>query len=318
MIPLTRPGKTTVARIYANFLGSVGVLPGSCFVESTGSELANEGVSGCQKRISNILNGGGGVLFIDEAYQLTESQSQGKQVIDYLLAKVENLTGKMAVILAGYRTHMEKLLQHNPGLRSRFPNEFKFNDYEDEELRQIFQYRLDQTYKGKMKVEGGTDGLYSRIVSRRVGRGRGREGFANARAVENVCSRIYDQQATRLKRSRKTQSVVDDLLLTKEDLIGPEPSQALQSSSAWQELQVMIGLDSVKKTVKAMLDSLQYNYHRELQEKPPVDYTLNRVFLGSPGTGKTSVAKLYGQILVDIGMLSNGECMYTTQYKVSC
>lgn len=168
-----RSGKMMVACIYANFLGLVRVLPGSCFVETTGSELANEGVSGCQKRINNILSSGGGVLFIDEAYQLTESKSQGKQAIDYLLTEVENQMGKMAVILAGYQTYMEKLLQYNPGLRSCFPNEFKFIDYEDEELHQIFQYRLNKTYKGKMKVEAGIDGLYSQIVSCRVGHGHG-------------------------------------------------------------------------------------------------------------------------------------------------
>ena len=97
------------------------------------------------------------------------------------------------------------------------------------------------------------------------------------------------------------------MLLTKEDLIGPEPSQALQHCVYWQELQEMIGLQSVKDTVQALLDSIQYNYQRELDEKPLMDFSLNRVFLGSPGTGKTSVAKLYGQILVHIGLFSNGE-----------
>ncbi|KAB8232587.1 P-loop containing nucleoside triphosphate hydrolase protein [Aspergillus alliaceus] len=300
-------GKTTVARLYANFLGAVGVLPGSYFVETSGSILANEGVPGCQKKINTILNSGGGVLFIDEAYQLTEGQTQGAQVMNFLLAEVENQTGKMAVVLAGYRTHMEKFFAHNPGLPSRFPHEFKFEDYTDNELLQIFEFNVNQTYQNRMKLEGGMGGLYSRIVSRRIGRGRGNEGFGNARAIQNVCSRIYDRQATRLKRERKKNASADDMLLTKEDLIGPEPSEALQNCTAWQKLQRMIGLDIVKKSIKAFLDSIQYNYHRELEEKPLVEFTLNRVFLGSPGTGKTSIAKLYGQILVDIGFLSNGE-----------
>ncbi|KAE8380077.1 P-loop containing nucleoside triphosphate hydrolase protein [Aspergillus bertholletiae] len=300
-------GKTTVARLYADFLGAVGALPGNAFVETTGSILAHEGVSGCQKQINAILNGGGGILFIDEAYQLTEGQTQGTQVMNFLLAEVENQTGHMAVVLAGYRTHMEKFFAHNPGLPSRFPHEFKFEDYTDAELLRIFEYNVNQAYQNRMKLEGGMDGLYSRIVSRRVGRGRGNEGFGNARAIQNLCSRIYDRQATRLKRERKNNFSVDDMLLTKEDLIGPEPSQALQNCTAWQKLQTMIGLDAVKQSLKALLDSMQYNYHRELEEKPLVEFTLNRVFLGSPGTGKTSVAKLYGQILVDTGFLSNGE-----------
>lgn len=79
-----------------------------------------------------------------------------------------------------------------------------------------------------------------------------------------------------------------------------------------KKLKDLIGLESVKKTIEALLDSIQYNYQRELQEKPLVEFTLNRVFLGSPGTGKTTVAKLFGQILVDIGMLSNGEGMFNS------
>jgi SpoVK/Ycf46/Vps4 family AAA+-type ATPase len=301
-------GKTTVARLYANFLSSMGIIPGNIFIETTGSRLANGGVSGCQKTLDKILNGGGGALFIDEAYQLVHRSSGGTQVLDFLLAEVENLTGKIVFILAGYQRPMEKFFAHNPGLPSRFPHELEFNDYEDNELLQILEYGIKKKYRGQMKVEGGFGGLYCRIVARRVGRGRGHEGFANARAIENTRSRIADRQSKRLKQERKGQgSRVDDFLLTKEDLIGAEPSQVLETSSAWRKLKATIGLDSVKKTIEALLESIQYNYHRELQELSPVEFTLNKVFLGSPETGKTTIAKLYGQILVDIGMLSNGE-----------
>ncbi|PYI10434.1 putative AAA family ATPase [Aspergillus sclerotiicarbonarius CBS 121057] len=300
-------GKTTVAGLYAKFLTSMGVIPGSFVVETTGSRLANDGVTGCEKQINNILNNGGGVLFIDETYQLSQGHGSGSHVIDFLVGEVEKLSGKMVVVLAGYRTHMEKFFAHNPGLPSRFPREFSFEDYDDDELHRILEHRIQKKYSGRMTVEGGMDGLYCRIVARRLGRQRGKEGFANARAVANACSKIFERQARRLKRERRRKTSVDDLYLTKEDLIGPEPSNALQNCSAWRKLQSMIGLKSVKQDVQALLDSIQSNYNRELSEQPLVEFTLNRVLLGSPGTGKTTVAKLYGQILVDIGYLSNGQ-----------
>lgn len=304
-------GKTTVARLYASFLASMGVIPGDTFEEVSGSRLANDGVSGCQKRVEGILNAGGGVLFIDEAYQLVSGSSfGGSSVLDFLLAEVENLTGKAVFILAGYQRPMEKFFAHNPGLPSRFPHELMFKDYEDKELHQILQSGIKRRYNGKMKVEGGLRGLFCRIVARRIGTSRGREGFANARAVENEISKIAARQSKRLQRQRKKKGPpTDALLLTREDLIGPEPSQALERCASWKKLKDMIGLASVKQTVEGMLDSIKYNYQRELEEKPLVEFSLNKVFLGSPGTGKTTVAKLYGQLLVDLGMLSNGEGM---------
>ncbi|ROV88521.1 hypothetical protein VSDG_09328 [Cytospora chrysosperma] len=301
-------GKTTVARLYAKFLTSLGVIPGSCFKEETGASLANAGVSGCKKIIDGILNNGGGVLFIDEAYQLTSGNSYGGgAVLDYLLPEVENLCGRVVFILAGYSKQMESFFAHNPGLPSRFPIEMKFADYTDDELLRIFETKAYKKYKGQMKYEDGPRGLYCRIATRRIGRARGREGFGNARAIENLVAKISSSQAMRLRRERRGGKQPDDFLLTKEDLIGPEPTEALSKSEAWQKLQNLIGLKAVKEAVKSLIDSARQNYQRELEEQPPIEYSLNRVFLGSPGTGKTTVAKLYGSILVDLGLLSKGE-----------
>jgi len=158
-----------------------------------------------------------------------------------------------------------------------------------------------------MKVEDGLHGLYCRIAARRVGYGRGREGFGNARAVENALASILSRQAKRLAHHRRQGKTTDDMLLTQEDLIGPEPSAALEGNKSWEKLRTLTGLKAVKLAVKALFDSIQSNYERELEEQPLFEFNLNRVFLGSPGTGKTTVAKLYGQVLADIGFLSSGE-----------
>ncbi|KNG51926.1 stage v sporulation protein k [Stemphylium lycopersici] len=320
-------GKTTVARYYAKFLVNVGALPGDHFIESSGSALANDGVSACKAHIEKILEEGGGVFFIDEAYQLVSGNSPGgKAVLDYLLAEIENLTGKVAFVLAGYHKQMEGFFSHNPGIPSRIPIRMEFQDYEDRELQQIFCQYIEKKYRGNMKIENGKSGLYVRIVAQRIGRGRARDGFGNAREVQNKIAQITERQARRIHKERRSGAMPDDNLLTKEDLIGPEPSSVLKNNAAWKKLQKLIGLTSVKESVQVLLDGIQTNYQLELKEKPIIQYSLNRCFVGSPGTGnttltrtmierrltlwnvgKTSVAKIYGRILADIGLLSDGE-----------
>lgn len=245
---------------------------------------------------------------MDEAYQLASGHNPGgAPVLDFLLAEIENQFGKIVFILAGYTKEMEKFFEHNPGFDSRMPHRLQFADYGDKELLAMLRRLLEKKYHGRVKIEGGMGGLYARIAIRRLGRGRGREGYGNARALENMWSRISERQAGRLQVDRAAGATPDDFLFTKGDLIGPEPSGAVRHSAAWKELQGLIGLKAVKESIKGLVDRLQFNYERELREMQPVEVSLNRIFLGSPGTGKTSVGKLYGAILADMELLSKCE-----------
>lgn len=286
----------------------LGVIAGSCFEETTGASLAHKGVSGIEKLIEDIKNKGGGVIFIDEAYQLALSQNHGgSAVLDYLLPEIENLTGKIVFVLAGYNQQMENFFAHNPGLPSRFPVAMKFSDYTDDELLKIMGSKFKKKFEERVQVEDGLQGLYFRIAARRIGRGRGKEGFGNARTAEIEVERISKRQAKRIRKENKQGNHTDVMMFIKEDIIGPEPESAFKSSQGWTKLQSLIGLSDVKQSVEALVDTVQSNYLRELAEEPPVEYSLNKLFLGNPGTGKTTVAKLYGQILNDIGLLSKGE-----------
>ncbi|KAJ7650277.1 P-loop containing nucleoside triphosphate hydrolase protein [Roridomyces roridus] len=301
-------GKTTVARHYAKFLSSVGILAGSEFVETTGSRMSNDGVDKVKKMLEDTLGNGGGVIFVDEAYQLTSPQNfRGPEVLDFLLAEMENNVGAIVFIFAGYEKEMETFFEHNPGLTSRVPHQLKFKDYSDSQLLGMLDQLIKKRYNGNMKVEAGIGGLYARIAVRRLGRGRGRPGFGNARALQNVFDIITARQATRLSRQRKEGHRPDDFLLAGQDLIGPDPSKASQTSEAWIKLQKLTGLTSVKESVRSILSLIETNYRRELTEQEPMQMSFNHVFFGNPGSGKTTVAKLYGQILADLFLISKSE-----------
>jgi hypothetical protein len=117
------------------------VLPeGSVFQETNGAKLKQGGVKGCQEMLEEVKEKGGGVIFVDEAYQLA-SDREGEKVLDFILPLAESLDteyGCLVWVFAGYKKPLEKLFEYNDGLPSRFPFRFIFEDYTDEELHKIF------------------------------------------------------------------------------------------------------------------------------------------------------------------------------------
>ncbi|KXZ51992.1 hypothetical protein GPECTOR_10g1014 [Gonium pectorale] len=295
-------GKTTVARLYGELLQELGVLPQAEFVETSGSELLTGGVSKLKEQLKKLE--AGGVLFLDEAYQLNpKTNPMGAQVLDYLLPEMENRRGKLVVVLAGYKKQMEDLMAHNEGLPSRFVQVFDFPDYTDEELFVIFRDLIAADTDPRFRV---ADERHLRIAARRLGRQRGATGFGNARAVRNAFEQAQRRQSARVLAERAAGDQPDLLLLVREDLLGPRHLDT-STCSALRELKAMRGLAAVKQSVDDLLGLITTNAELEEQEMPLKAVNLNRVFLGNPGTGKTTVAGIYGRILRDLGLLSKGD-----------
>ncbi|MEW5300661.1 MAG: hypothetical protein WDW36_003575 [Sanguina aurantia] len=294
-------GKTTVARHYAALLTELGVLPKAGMVETSGAALVNGGLRELKGMLEVIKEGG--VLFIDEAYQLNPKLNpQGAQVLDYLLPEMENKRGTLVVVLAGYQEPMEALMAYNEGLPSRFPLEYTFADYTDAELCII----LNGVIAADTPTFRLQDPRHAVIAAQRLGRMRGTFGFGNARAARNLYEATLTRQSARVIRQRQQGLKPETMLLEREDLLGPMHIDHA-SSKALRELSVMQGLGSVKASVDSLLQIIRTNAEREELGKPVQEVCLNRVFLGNPGTGKTTVASIYGRILSDLGLLSNGQ-----------
>jgi hypothetical protein len=117
-------GKTTIARHYSTFLQELNVLPGeSMTFDISAATLINKGVSHLEEMLGEIKDKDGGVIFIDEAYQLCNEKA-GEKILDFILPLAEALDGeygKLVWIFAGYPKKMELLFEYNAGLPSRFP-----------------------------------------------------------------------------------------------------------------------------------------------------------------------------------------------------
>jgi len=110
---------------------------------------------------------------------------------------MEKYQGKIVFIFAGYNEQMERFLGYNPSVRNRIPNSMKFKDYENDELLEIFGGFIRSRFDGKMVVESMYDGIYARILVKRLAGGRGVDGFGNGSTIEVAFAKVRERQAKR-------------------------------------------------------------------------------------------------------------------------
>jgi len=190
-------GKTSIARKMGEVLQSMEILPTSRIIEASRATLVGKYMGETPKIVNSMCDKAmGGILFIDEAYTLSDQNDQyGKEAIDTLMKRMEDDRGKFVVIVAGYQDKMEEFLQMNAGLASRFTHKLHIEDYNEDELLAIFkkmaqkeQYMLSPTAEFKALD------VISRMVVHKD------ETFGNAREMRNMLDATIQQLSIRVSQ----------------------------------------------------------------------------------------------------------------------
>nr|WP_077625058.1 AAA family ATPase [Sediminibacillus massiliensis] len=305
-------GKTTIARLLSAIYHELGLLETDQVTEVNRSNLVGSYVGQSEENtIGYVRQSVGGILFIDEAYSLKrEGQTgndYGQAVIDTLVSSMtsKELADKFAVILAGYPEEMRQFLWSNPGLRSRFPeqNHIHLPDFRTSELLQIAEKTaLDNDYFFTKEALNKFEDL---IEQSRVD-----ETFGNARTVRDlVLKAIFHKGAY---KSRGTEeNWLDHMRIEAGDLHFADKGN--QSEDPIKQLDDLIGLGNVKEEVKKLSSFVQVQQQRKQNGLPNIPVQMHAVFSGNPGTGKTTVANIYSQILNHCGLLKRGHLVVASR-----
>jgi len=302
-------GKTTVARLLGKIFVTMGVLKKGHVHEVTRSDLVGEFIGNTamktNKQVDLALDG---ILFIDEAYTLTRGSGgndYGREALDTILKRMEDNRSKLIVIVAGYPDLMDDFLQTNPGLMSRFNRQIIFPDYSLDELLMIFKIFCNNgNYNILPDAENAIKEFFEHKLQKKD------KTFGNGRFVRNVFEDIIKSMSQRIS----TEKVKTHELLT---AITPEDINAvitLKSAARDEvaleeilsEIRQLTGLDNIKKDILSLINFLNIERLRSKGSLPTNTMSLHSVFLGPPGTGKTTVARIMGKVFRSMGFLVLG------------
>lgn len=295
-------GKTTVARLLGRLLFDRGVLPGDefKFIEVSESDLIATHIGETAVQTQAILEKAkGGILFIDEAYTLNKGKSSqhnfGLEAVNTILKYMEDYRNEIMIIFAGYTKEMEQFFETNPGLKSRVPNTFFFEDYSGDE---IVEMGLKNLQKSAYQLED--EAYYAMRVKQAYSRSL---DHSNGRWIRN-----FNEHLMRALANRVVETQVDDYVTIINDDIDDVLLQGTQKpeenqKDALEQLQNLIGIQKVKKQVEQFISLAELNQKREEQGAAVSEFSLHSLFLGNPGTGKTTVARIVGKILYQKGII---------------
>ena len=213
-------GKTTGARLLAGLYKAIGILPKGQLIEVDRSGLVAGFVGQTALQTQKIIQSAlGGVLFIDEAYTLAPpdaSNDFGREAIDTILKAMEDHRDQLMVVVAGYEGPMQRFLDSNPGLESRFNKYFHFDDYTGSQLQAIFEGLCQKNqYQPDEELKSFLPEFFNHLYQTRPA------NFANGREVRNLFEKLISAQSDRVA-SLKTPTRADLMTLTKADFEAAE------------------------------------------------------------------------------------------------
>ncbi|MEU9884626.1 AAA family ATPase [Sphaerisporangium sp. NPDC051011] len=308
-------GKTSVARTVAKIFYAFGLLETPYVVEAQRADLVGEFLGATAIKTNQLIDQAlGGVLFVDEAYSLINSGDGqpdrfGAEAVQTLLKRAEDDRDRLVIILAGYEKEMAGFLSSNPGLSSRFSTRIKFPTYSPPELLRIVQ--LLSVRRGERlspDAPGVLLGLFEDVHRRGL-----IDELGNARFARSLIEAAAQARDVRVVGAGGAPSREDLVTTTTADLTkafneitarfrGYQATPSLEE--ALGDLDRMAGLEPVKRQVRAIAAQLRVARMRQEQGLPAPPQMRHFVFVGPPGTGKTTVARVIGRVFAALGLLS--------------
>jgi SpoVK/Ycf46/Vps4 family AAA+-type ATPase/energy-coupling factor transporter ATP-binding protein EcfA2 len=301
-------GKTTVAELIGEIYYGMGVLSSGHLVEVDRSKLVGQFLGDTEKNTLNaIKSAAGGVLFIDEAYNLftndPDRRDFGHRVIETLLTYLSMEQTNMIVVLAGYTVEMEHLLQSNPGLKSRFSYLFHFNDYTPEQLMKIggFVMKKEQykiTPEAEKKLTQYVINAYNN-KDEHFGNGRFITRLLTTKIIPSVSDRLYKMPA-------ESVTAQDLVTITEADIPEVEDRMKMRTwdsaiiDDALEQLDELAGLENVKKALRDYVVMLHASF---VNKTPMAGNYMTWNFLGNTGSGKSTVAEILCRIMQGASLL---------------